>query len=365
MKRRDFVRSVALTGAAAGIVRTAGPWAAVPSQRDDGDRSPERDALAILRSTLVVDGYSGEPENEQWVKKLRTGEVHCKIGGPESPFPRDIVMAGTVKEIRRIHQQGKIAQVYCTSAFTLGDKHLQPFGDPTPPLAEHKWLRICGLCYNIANAYGGGCLEPQIGLTLAGRRMVEEIHKLRIVLDVGGHLGEQTTLDAIAMSPGVPVINTHGNVRPLNDNPRCNSDRVIEAIAKTGGVLGITTFSDFMVRNPKNCHLPSTPQATMDQYLDQFDYIRKLVGVDHVGLGTDNVCDGDMAHCPPDLEKQNRLVMPIEAYSEAWSYVKGFESMSELPNFVRGLIQRGWTTADIRKVLGENWLRVYEKVWGA
>lgn len=210
--------------------------------------------------------------------------------------------------------------------------------------------------------YGGGCLEPHIGLTRAGRRLVEEIHKQRIVLDVGGHNGEQITLDAIAMAPGVPVTNTHGNVRALNDNPRCNSDRVIEAIAETGGVLGMTVFSDFMVRNPTNDHLPTTPQATLDQYLDQFDYIRKLVGVDHVGLGTDNVCDG-AGPCPP--EKQNRIVMAPEAYSEVWTYVKDFESMSDLPIFVRGLIKRGWPTGDIQKVLGGNWLRVWEKVWGS
>jgi membrane dipeptidase len=58
--------------------------------------------------------------------------------------------------------------------------------------------------------------------------------------------------------------------------------------------------------------------------------------------------------------------MPAEIYSEQpWFYVKGYESISELPNVTRGLIERGWSTAEIRKVLGENWLRVYEKVWGA
>jgi membrane dipeptidase len=60
----------------------------------------------------------------------------------------------------------------------------------------------------------------------------------------------------------------------------------------------------------------------------------------------------------------NRAVMTPESYSEVWTYPKDFESISELPNFVRGLIKRGWSTGEIRKVLGENWLRVYKQVWG-
>jgi microsomal dipeptidase-like Zn-dependent dipeptidase len=62
----------------------------------------------------------------------------------------------------------------------------------------------------------------------------------------------------------------------------------------------------------------------------------------------------------------DRNVMAAEAYSDLpWFYVKGFESIAELPNVTQGLMQRGWSTADIRKVLGENWLRVYKQVWGA
>lgn len=369
MKRRDFMRNFALAGLTSGIAEVARPLVMIPVreqlQLDESSRSRDRDPITILRSSLVVDGYNGGPMNEAYLKKLKAAPVHCRVNGGRVMFPDEIVLATSVREILKAHKQGKIAQVYHADAPILGEKHLQPYGDPRPPLAEfyEKGLRICGICYNIANVYGGGCLEPHIGLTRAGRRLVEEVHKLRIVLDVGGHTGEQTTLDAIAMSSGVPVICTHTNVRGLNDNPRCISDRVIEAIARTGGVIGITTFSDFMVRNPKNYHLPTTPQAGLEQYLDQFDYIRKLVGVDYVGLGTDNVCDGIERACPP--ERQNRIVMAPEAYSEIWTYVRGFESISELPNFVRGLIERGWSTADIRKVLGENWLRVYEKVWGA
>ena len=364
MKRRDFVRGAAAAGGAAWMGRAAEPLGAMPRD-DEADRSQERDARAILQSTLVVDGYSGGPLSEDYIERLRAGGINAKVGrGGEARFPDVFTQAGSVRDIREAHRQGKIAQVYCTDAMWLGEDHLQPYGDPTPPLAEFhaQGLRILGLSYNITSWYAGGCLEPHIPLTLAGRRMVEEAHKQRILLDVGGHNGERSTLDAIDMAPGIPVCNTHGNVRGLNDNPRCNSDRVIEAIASTGGVVGINAFSDFMVRNPSNDHLPTTPKATLDQYIDQFEYVRDLVGIDHVGLGTDNVCDAEGMTCPP--EEQNIMVMPRSTYGATWTYAEGLESIADLPNFVQGLIDRGWPTGDIRKVMGENWLRVYEKVWG-
>ena len=64
------------------------------------------------------------------------------------------------------------------------------------------------------------------------------------------------------------------------------------------------------------------------------------------------------------LDSVAREIIPPEAYSKDPSYVKGFENIAELPNVTSGLMERGWSTAELKKLLGENWLRVYEKVWG-
>ena len=365
MKRRDFVRNVAFVGATAGLVRAAEPGAMASFQLDESDRSPGRDPMAILRSTIVSDACNGGPMNETYLKKLKAVGLTTRVGGGgRIPFPDEMVLATTVREIQQAYKQGKIAQIYGPqSADFLGTEHNRSTGDPRPPVAEfyEQGLRLCGISYNVVNIYGGGCLEPHVGLTRAGRRLVEEIHKLRVVLDVGGHTGEKTTLDAIEMAPEIPVVDTHTNVLALNNNPRNDSDRVIEAIAKTGGVIGLATMSSLMSRNPTNSHLKNAPQVGLDTYLDQFDYIRKLVGVDHVGLGTDNISE--------DADKVRRganpAVMSPEIYNYYRTYVKGFESIAELPNVVRGLIKRGWSTGEIRKVMGENWIRVLEKVWGA
>jgi len=268
-----------------------------------------------------------------------------------------------VAEIVAAKRARKIAHVFnWQSAGALGNDFNGTMGGTQTALRAFQeiGLRIVGLCYNVVNEFGGGCLEPQVPLTRAGRRLVEEIHKLRIVLDVGGHTGERTSLDAIEMTRGVPVICTHTNVASIADNPRCISDRVIDAIAGTGGVIGLTAVNDFHVRNRKDAAIPNSPRVTVEQHLDQFDYIKKRVGVDHVGLGPDFV-DG----MPLNYNAVNREVITRDMISDGeWLYVKGFESIAELPNVSSGLRRRGWSEEAVRKAMGGNWLRVFGKVWG-
>jgi membrane dipeptidase len=306
---------------------------------------------------------------------MEKGGVHCGVAGGPSDFPGfarvleffdrhtdRVVHATSVGDIRRARREGRVANVFCwQSADALGSSFNSALGAPRTALrAYHEiGLRILGLCYNVTNPFGAGCLEPTIPLTRAGRRLVEEIHSLRIVLDVGGHTGEQTSLDAIAMSRGVPVICTHTNVAAIADNPRCISDRVIDAIAGTGGVIGITAVNDFHVRGKGNTG--KVPHVGITEHVDQYDYIRKRVGIDHVGMGTDFV-DGMPI---PYGGGVNSAIIPPEMIDEPWKFVKGFESIAELPNVIAGLRERGWSETDIGKAMGGNWLRVYQQVWGA
>ncbi len=384
MDRRSFVRGAGLL-AAAGLGHAEGSPRPGPAVQDD-DRSSTREPTSVERSTLVVNGLDPSVLNERYLDMLKTGGVNCwhKSMDDVQSFADlytftdvhsdRIVPATTVKEIRQAYQQGKIALIMgWQSANVLG--HMPGEPPPTALRAFYQMgLRICSIAYNVANIFGAGCIEPQIGLTRAGHRLVEEIHTLRMVLDVGGHTGEQTSLDALAISSGVPVICSHTNPLALIDNPRATSDRVLEAIAKTGGVIGVTAFNDFHVRTRRDTDKRQMPQANLDKHLDHYDYLKKLVGADHVGLGPDFVEGSGGGGGLNALRSGsgsrggglNRATMPIEAYSDQpWLYIKGFENISELPNVTRGLIERGWSTAEIHKLLGENWLRVYEKVWGA
>jgi membrane dipeptidase len=297
---------------------------------------------------------------------------HQSVGGLASfasvlsfldQHPDKIVQAGTVRQIRQLRDQGKIAHVcgWQMAEPLIYDANGQ---GPVKNLRAYKQLglRIASIAYNNSNIFGGGCLDPDVPLTRLGVKYIEEVHNQNLVLDVCGHTGERTSFDAIQVSKGIPIICSHTNARALNDNPRNISDRLIEAIAGTGGVVGLTSVSDFHMRSPKDANIAHSPQATLDKLMDHFDHLKKLVGADHIGLGPDFMT----GRVDLDAIGMIRERWPADVYSEQpWQMVKDFETIIELPKVTQALLDRGWSEADVRKVLGENWLRVYEKAWGA
>lgn len=376
VNRRDCLIATLSAAAVVPALRASAATQAIatPSVTSvDERRYPQ--AWEVQRSTLVVDGLDPSALTEKYLDMLKAGGVNCwhqSVGGLASfanlltfldKNSQTLVQAGTVREIRQAREQGKIAHV---SGWQMADPLiLDANGEgPLKNLRAYRQLglRIASIAYNNSNIFGGGCLDPDVPLTRAGHRYVEEVHKQRLVLDVCGHTSERTSFDAIQMSKGVPIICSHTNARALTDNPRNISDRLIEAIAKTGGVVGLTAFSDFHVRSRKDEKVERTPQAGLDKHLDQYDHLKKLVGVDHIGMGPDFMT----GRVDIDAMGMDRERWPADVYSDLpWYMVKDFETIIELPKVTQGLLDRGWSAADVRKVLGENWLRVYEKVWGA
>jgi membrane dipeptidase len=366
MDRRDFARA---TVASIGMVTAAPRLSLRPASQDE---------------RIIVDGLDTSVVNEGFLGLLATGGVDCvhkSMGDIASYAPlyaflhrhrEQVVPALTVREIREAKRQGKRSMIFGVQHANFLESLVPktPLGSFETIAAGLKGyydvgLRIHGICYNVANIFGGGCLDPGVPLTRAGKWLVEQIHKNRILLDVGGHTGEQTSLDAIALSSGVPIVCTHTNVAALNPNPRATSDRLLEAIARTGGVVGVTAISDFHVRsrNTYQAHGPVSPQASLEVHLDQYDYLKKLIGVDHVGLGPDFVWGWGETF---DSNPETSVTFPPEALSDGPAItVKDYENISKLPNLRAGLTRRGWTAGDIDKVFGGNWLRVYEKAWGA
>jgi membrane dipeptidase len=164
--------------------------------------------------------------------------------------------------------------------------------DHKPPLTNLRafyelGLRVAGLQYNMANQFGGGCLDPTVPLTIQGKYLVAQMQELGILVDCGGHIGEQTSLGILEMARR-PVVCTHSNVLALNDNPRNTSDRVIEGIAKTGGVFGVTAMDGFLTWSRKDAPEamtgPFPPRAGVPRYVDEFDYLKRLVGVGLLGV---------------------------------------------------------------------------------
>ena len=328
-------------------------------------------------AALVIDGLDCSVPSESYVSKLRAGGVNCMhlsvedMDGRGGVHPFVFVherldqlhgsmrLARTVRDIYACKHDGQIALV-------LGWQGADPIGTEPGTLRAYfeLGLRVIGIAYNTTNRYGSGCLEPSGGLTTDGRSLVEQAHALNILLDVGGHTGEQTSLDVIARAGGRPVICSHTALTALNPNKRNTSDRVCTAIAGTGGVIGVLCLNDYLARNAANAKpAETTPQAPLGVYLDHLDYLKRLVGADHVGVGPDFVDGQDLSK--PGAWPGNRFTPDMISPGDDIVYSQGFESIDQLPNVVVGLRERGWTRIEIGKLLGDNWARVYRTAWGA
>jgi membrane dipeptidase len=365
MKRRDFLQHAALIGGAAALTPLSGA-----ANTSGGAKPPSY-------GTLVVNGLDPSVLSRIYVDMQRAAGIDCwhlsmdklrsfaDVHNFVDANTDVIEVVRSVREIRAAKQEGKLALLLgwqdANPLSGLRDGENDWWSDPRRSELRAYYemgLRICGIAYQVANAFGGGAIDGHMGLSRAGRALVEEIHKLRIVLDVGGHTGDRASLDALEMSSGVPIIASHANTRKFANSRRNLSDEVIDGIARTDGVIGIVAISDFVMRGKEMAHVEPSPLGTVDDMLKHADYLKQRIGARHVGMG-------------PDFTHGMSLQRDISVFgSEAMDkgprrYVKGFESVTELPNVVEGLRRHGWTPEEIHGFLGGNWLRVYEKVWGA
>lgn len=213
--------------------------------------------------------------------------------------------------------------------------------------------RVSQLTYNARTLVGNGSTERRDdGLSDFGVSIVERMNKVGMAVDVS-HCGDRTTLDAFEVSRK-PVLITHSNCRALNPNhPRCKTDEAIKAMAAKGGVMGITEVRMFV--SPKE----PTGVAAM---LDHYDYVAKLVGVEHVGVGSDIDLLGYDA-MPPDEYKQLKA-----GYKSSYGFrdkidIDGYNFAKRPFDLAEALIRRKYSDANIEAILGGNFRRVLKEIW--
>lgn len=228
--------------------------------------------------------------------------------------------------------------------------------DPNLLRILHKLgLRIAQLTYNERSPLGSGCLETtDSGLTQLGRVCIREMNHLGLLIDLA-HAGERTSLDVVDFSAD-PVIVSHANVRRLSDNRRNLTDEVIRALAARDGVIGVTAYSPF-------CETLPGRRPTLKDIIDHIAYIAELVGMEHVGIGSD-FFEGES---PVRFELFFRIRYPevIGRYTLETVYAQGFDGVACFPRLTEGLVERGFTAREVRGILGANFLRVFRKVWKA
>ncbi len=261
-----------------------------------------------------------------------------------------VVRAERVADILAAFANGQVAVVAALEAATPIENELDRID-----VLYGFGVRMLGIAYSESNALGSGCRETTDGgLTHFGRRAVERMNRLGILIDVS-HAGDRTSLETIAASR-VPVCISHSGARELWPISKCKPDEVIRACAERGGVIGIEAApGTTMVR-------PDLVEHSIESVMRHFEHCVELVGIDHVTFGPDTFF-GDHA-ASYALPMGQLLVSGESEYDRVVpDHVRGLENIGDFPNVVRWLVKHGYEDAEIAKAIGGNALRVLGDAW--
>jgi membrane dipeptidase len=276
----------------------------------------------------------------------------------------DLVLATRADDIRRAKQDGKIAVL-------MGIEGGYAIEDSLPALRDFyrlgvRYMTLTHSTHNDwADSSGMGASPPKPkhhGLSPFGEDVVREMQRIGMLVDVS-HVSDET-VEAVLRVAKAPVIASHSSARALCDAPRNLSDDQLRAIARNGGVVMVNFYAGYLdpgyraamhaffarhgreleemlKKGAKISELKEAtvrmgsgalPKVPLSVLVDHIEHIARIAGVDHVGLGSDY--DGVDA-------------VPV-----------GLEGMDGLPKITLELVKRGWSDEDVKKVLGENFLRV-------
>lgn len=278
--------------------------------------------------------------------------------------PNDIVMATTAAEIRRAKKQNKVAAL-------MGIEGGHAIENSLGALRKFHRLgvRYMTLTHNNTNDWADSCCDKprHDGLSDFGREVVREMNRLGMLVDIS-HVSDTTMNDVLDISKA-PVIASHSSARALNNHPRNVPDDVLRRITANGGVIMVNFYPAFIdqkvydASRARTARLKPQTDALREQYkddparleieleklnaanplpattlsvlVDHIDHIRKVAGIDHVGIGSD--------------------------FDGVPSLPKGLEDIAQMPNITYEFLRRGYSDEDVRKVLGGNFLRAFAR----
>ncbi|MDP9008735.1 MAG: dipeptidase [Pseudomonadota bacterium] len=255
-------------------------------------------------------------------------------------------LVGRAQDIDHAKAKHKIAVI-------IGLQNADEFRDAKDVKAFYELgLRCAQLTYNSQNLIGSGSTDRvDGGVSDYGAEIIKAMNQVGMLIDVS-HSGDRTTLDAIELSPK-PIAFTHSNCRALNDHPRLKTDEAIRKLAAKGGVMGITGVRNF-VKNKE--------PTTVEDVVDHIEHVVKLVGIEHVGIGTDADLMG-YDHMPPDQYQKLKA-----GYKSSYAFrdkidTDGFDHPRKMYDLTAALMHRGYSNANIEAVLGGNFRRLLMATW--
>lgn len=285
--------------------------------------------------------------------ELASFEIHADLMGlAQSQFDNLpwMVKALVADDFRLAKRQQKAAGFISTQLVTGAFPSLDVLR-----FAWESGLRMLQLTYNGKNSIGCGCTDPEnSGISDFGRQAIALMNDLGVIVDTA-HCGRRTTLEACDIS-SKPVVASHTAAAGLYLHDRCKSDEELFAIANSGGVVGIVAVPFF---------LSNDARVTINHMLDHIDYVAKLVGAQHVAIGTDwpNQIPQSVLS---DLFREaiGSVGFRDEHNVNPGAAIDGFRDYLNFPNISRGLVSRGYSDSEIQGILGGNFLRVFESVCG-
>jgi membrane dipeptidase len=250
-------------------------------------------------------------------------------------------VATTTSQIREVVAREELAVV-------LHFQGTAPLADNLDLVAAYQRLgvRVMQLTYNAGGLVGDGCLEERDGgLTGFGRKVLAELQRVGITVDLS-HAGDRTCSDALAGATE-PIVASHSNARAVCESPRNLRDDHLRAIADTGGVVGLNAFPAFV---------SADKVPTLDQLIDHAAYIADLVGAEHLGLGFDFADEDEDDY---DYYGYDERYYP----RPPWTWPTGIASWSDCGQLEDAFSRRGFSGPEIAGILGENFLRAFDRSW--
>ncbi|MFC2160445.1 dipeptidase [Acidobacteriota bacterium] len=227
-------------------------------------------------------------------------------------------------------------------------------------------LRMLVPAYSLSNRICGGCLDrTDSGLTSFGREVVSECDRIGLLLDCS-HLSRKSSLEIIDLSQN-PVVFSHSCTKSLADNPRNIDDVQIKSCAQKNGIIGLSPWG------PMTLKTGLSQRPTLEDFIDHIDHVAQLLGsTDNIGVGTD-MSLGTYPDHETDLWGNPAYKDVTSVYNEHVTsnirsprrMVEGFSNYAEVLNFVDNLKKRGYGERDVGKILGGNYMRVFEGVWSS
>jgi membrane dipeptidase len=255
----------------------------------------------------------------------------------------EFTLVATAKEIVQARADGKMAVTFDIEGMNALDGRIEMV-----EFYHRLGVRQMLFAYNRNNAAGGGCHDEDVGVTMFGRAVIDEMNRVGMFVDVS-HCSHRTSMEAIEYSRR-PVIFSHSNPRALCDHERNIRDDQIKACAARGGVIGVVGVSLCL----------GTNDISTERIADHVGYLLNIAGPRHVGIGLDYSFPVDDALIEATIRANPQFWPTEKGYGDAhWA----FAAPSQLLELTDVLLRRGYSEEVVRGVLGENFLQLAREVW--